>query len=105
MYGASGFTCPYAVAVRPGETFLLNHTPHQSAQNACSCGVSVIFGGSSGITGGFFTPFGRSGTVLRRPDACAGRVLVVAAAGLFPTTPARAAATNTGETALSSVVP
>src|SRR5260221_756957 len=71
IYGASFTICLYAVGVRSGGTSLLNQILHQSTQNACSCSVSVIFGGSSGITGGFLTPFGRSGTVLRRPDACA----------------------------------
>src|SRR5260221_9004056 len=81
--GASLRTCPYAVMVKPGAISVLKNRLHHNPQNACSCSVSVIFGGSSGITGGFFTPFGRSGTVLRRPDACAGRVLVVAAGGLL----------------------
>src|SRR5260221_6710230 len=79
--GASLRTCPYAVMVKPGAISLLKNRLHHNPQNACSCAVSVIFGGSGGITGGFFTSFGRSGTVLRRPDACAVVVLVLPAGG------------------------
>src|SRR5713226_7039986 len=68
MYGANFTTCLYAVGVRSGGTSLLNQIPHQSRQNTCSCSVSVIFGGSGGITGGRDCRGRFGGT---NPDACA----------------------------------